>query len=168
MNALAVAPAASPVLAAERPADARRVEAIIARAFGPGRFVKAAERLREGRSPILSLSFVAWDGADAVGCVRQWRVHIGDTPGILLGPFAVEDAYRSRGLGADLIRRACSAAERAGERLIVLVGDPPFFAPLGFRPAPAVRMPGPVDERRVMARALVPGATDGLAGLAAA
>jgi len=48
----------------------------------------------------------------------------------------------------------------------VLVGDPPFFRRLGFEVlAPgSVVLPGPADPRRILARALTPGALDGLAG----
>jgi len=167
MSAVAANCFALPVLAAEQPRDAALVEGLIARAFGPGRFAKAAERLRETSTPILALSFLAWSEGEAVGCVRQWRVTIGDRPAILLGPFAVENASRRQGLGAALIRQACAAAEAAGEALIVLVSDEPFFGPLGFSAAPArrVRMPGPVDQRRVLVRELVPGAAADLSGL---
>ena len=166
LPASAVAPP-PPVLAAERPQDRVLAEGLIARAFGPGRFAKTAERLRETNAPDLAMSLIAWDGGAAVGCVRQWPVRVGGTPALLLGPFAVEASHRGRGLGARLIRSACGVALRAGHGLIVLVGDEPFFGPLGFSVALAakVRLPGPVDPRRVMARALIPGAADGLAGL---
>ena len=113
------------------------------------------------------MSFVAWSEGKAVGCARQWPVKIGETPALLLGPFAVEDAWRGQGLGASLILHACDAARRAGHGLIILVGDPPFFGPLGFLAGPAgdVRLPGPVDQRRVLVRALRSGADDNLAGM---
>ncbi len=155
-----------PKLIHETLADAAGVEALVDRAFGPGRFAKAAERLREGREPLYDLSFVARDDGRLVGMVRQWRVRIGGAPSILLGPFAVDSAYRSQGLGGTLIVRACRAAAEAGHGSILLVGDRPYFEPLGFEGVPAglIRMPGPVDARRVLVRALRPGGADGLAG----
>jgi predicted N-acetyltransferase YhbS len=152
----------------ERPDDAEGVDRLILRAFGPGRYAKTAERLREGRAPSLELSFVAWEAGAIVGCVRQWPVRIGETPALLLGPFAVDPDYRSQGLGAALIVHACEAAQKRGERLVVLVGDEPYFGPLGFVAAPKVRMPGPVDQRRVLARPLTVGADAGLEGAVAA
>jgi len=156
----------APIFASESPADAAAVEALIDQAFGPGRFVKTAERLREGRAPLLDLSFVARDGGRLVGCVRQWSIEIGGAPAIFLGPFAVDPAFRSQGLGAALIQRACEAARAAGHAAILLVGDAPYFGPLGFTPVPAgrVRLPGPVDPRRLLIRALTPGGAEGLTG----
>jgi predicted N-acetyltransferase YhbS len=156
-----------PQLAAELPQDADAVERLVLRAFGPGRFAKAAERLREGRAPCLGLCVTAWDRRKLVGSVRQWTVIVGETPAIFLGPIAVEEDYRSHGVGAALIERACAAAAAAGHALIVLVGDTPFFGPLGFAQAPGVVMPGPVDQSRVLARALLPNADRGLKGLVA-
>jgi predicted N-acetyltransferase YhbS len=159
---------APPSLTCERPQDADAVERLVLRAFGPGRFAKAVERLREGRAPRLDLSMVAWDGHELVGSVRQWTVRVGDTPAIFLGPIAVELAYRSHGVGAALVELACAAASAAGHGAVVLVGDVPFFGPLGFAPAPGVVMPGPVDQSRVLAKALRPGALAGLVGLVVA
>ncbi len=158
---------ALPPLVLEQPNEAGAVDALIERAFGPGRYVKAAERLREHNHPLLDISYVAWSAGALVGCVRMWPIRIGAAPAVLLGPFAVEPEWRSRGLGAALILRACEAAEAAGHALILLVGDAPYFEPLGFQAVPPGRivMPGPVDPARVMSRALAPGAAGVLTGI---
>jgi predicted N-acetyltransferase YhbS len=157
---------AVPPIVAERVSDAARVEAFIDRIFGPGRYAKTAERLREGNTPLLDLSFVAWRGQDLIGCVRQWPIHIGDAPAVFLGPFGVDPDQRSQGLGAALIQRACDAAWGAGHGVILLVGDAAYFGPLGFEPVPRGRLtlPGPVDPRRVLWRPLQVGAIDSLNG----
>jgi predicted N-acetyltransferase YhbS len=159
-----------PPLLAERPADAAQVDALIDRIFGPGRLAKTAERLREGREPARELSFTARVGGELVGCVRLWPIRIGGRAAIFLGPFAVDPSWRGRGLGAALIRRACEAAKDAGHDVVLLVGDALYFAPLGFRPVEPgrIRLPGPVDPRRVLTRALTPHGADGLEGLVTA
>jgi predicted N-acetyltransferase YhbS len=136
----------------ETSADATAVDMLIGRAFGPGRLAKTAERLREGATQRFDLSFVAWDKARAVGCVRVWPIRIGATPALLLGPFAVDPALHSQGLGARLMTRACRAVDDGGEGPILLVGDEPYYAPFGFVAAPTVFLPGPVDQRRVLVR----------------
>jgi predicted N-acetyltransferase YhbS len=153
--------------ALERAEDGPLVDDLIDRAFGPGRFAKTAERLREGSHLRADLSVCAWDGPVLVGAARQWPVRIGETPAMFLGPFAVEAGWRSRGLGGALISRACGLAQAAGERLTLLVGDMAYFGALGFQrpPAGAVVLPGPVDPRRVLWRSHRPGALDGVCGL---
>ena len=159
-------PISRPPLAAETPADAVAVNALIERAFGPGRLAKTAERLREGNAPYLDLSRTCWVGDTLVGCVRMWPIRIGERPAVFLGPFAVDDAWRGRGLGAAMIRAAVTATRDAGHDLILLVGSQSYFGPLGFSqvPAGAALMPGPVDPARLLWRSLKPGATDGVEG----
>jgi predicted N-acetyltransferase YhbS len=142
----------APQLDLETPNDAAEADALIARAFGPGRFAKTAERLREGRSPRHDLSVVARVDGRLVGCVRQWPIVVNGTDALLLGPIAVDPAFRSHGLGAALVERATQIAKIAGYDHILLVGDLPFFGPLGFSLARGVILPGPVDPRRVLAR----------------
>lgn len=151
----------------EQPQDAPLIDALIDRAFGPGRHAKAADRLREGNALIAALSFTAWEGATLVGSVRLWPVTIGGEPVVFLGPIAVEAELRKHRIGQTLVERACEASAKAGWRAVLLVGDAPYFGRVGFdaAPAKAVRMPGPVDQRRVLLKALREGGTDGLAGL---
>lgn len=153
-----------PPIRPEQPDDAPAVAALIAAAFGPGRYVKAAERLREGRTPDRSLSFVAWDGERLAGAVRLWPIQVGGEPCMFLGPIAVDPAWRSKGLGEALVEAACAAAEASGWKAVLLVGDAPYFGRMGFEPAPGAVMPGPVDRRRVLARSLAPGGAATLAG----
>lgn len=138
----------------ERPEDAAEALALIDRAFGPGRYAKVSERLREGNRLRADLSFCAFSGEAMVGVVRLWSVRVGDVAGAFLGPIAVELDVRGQGVGARLVAAASSAADLAGEPYTLLVGDPAFFNPLGFTAAAAagVVMPGPVDPRRVMVR----------------
>lgn len=151
----------------EQPADAPLIAALIDRAFGPGRHAKAADRLREGNHMIPQLSFTAWEGETLVGSVRLWPVTIGGEPVVFLGPIAVEAELRKHRIGQTLVETACEAAARAGWRAVLLVGDTPYFGRVGFDAAPAkdVQMPGPVDQRRVLLKALRDRGADGLAGL---
>jgi predicted N-acetyltransferase YhbS len=138
----------------ETAADAASIEALLDRAFGPGRFVKVSERVREFATFAPELSFCAFDGGKLVGVVRMWRVCVGAQPAVFLGPLAVDEDQRRAGLGGQLIERACQAAKAAGEPAVVLVGDEPYFGRFGFEIAPDVTLPGPVDPRRVLALSL--------------
>jgi predicted N-acetyltransferase YhbS len=153
-------------IAPEAPGDAAEAMALVERAFGPGRYAKSAERLREGNHFAPELSFAARENGTLVGSVRLWPVRVGARPALLLGPIAVESSARSRGLGAALVELACAAAANAGHEIVILVGDAPYFERLGFvgLPPGAVSLPGPADPRRILARALRPGALDELEG----
>lgn len=150
----------------ETPADAEAIERLSERTFGPGRYARTAYRIRERREHILSLSFVARVGTLLVGSVRLTPVRIGDAKALLLGPLTVEPPFRRRGIGRALIARSLADAKTQGHRLVLLVGDAPFYERSGFRPIPKgqVTMPGPVDPARLLVCELVPGAFEGVRG----
>jgi predicted N-acetyltransferase YhbS len=159
----------TPPLVLETPAMETAVTALIDRVFGPGRFAKVSERLREGNRLLADCSFMALRGGKPVGCVRMWPVTIGGAPVAFLGPLAVDPDERSAGLGQILVEGACAAAQAAGWKAVLLVGDAPYFTRAGFSAAHTadVVMPGPVDQRRVLLKALVAGGDEGFSGLVA-
>jgi predicted N-acetyltransferase YhbS len=112
------------------------------------------------------LSYTARIGTLLVGSVRMTPVCIGDTPALLLGPLTIEPPFRERGIGKALIGRALADARNKGHRLVVLVGDEPYYQRSGFRRIPKrqVTMPGPVDPDRLLIAELVDGAFAGVGG----
>jgi predicted N-acetyltransferase YhbS len=146
--------------------DALAIERLHERTFGPGRFARTAYRVRERAPHLLPLSFTARIGTLLVGSVRLSPVRIGETPALLLGPLTIEPPFRERGIGAKMLERALAEARDAGHRLIILVGDEPFYARVGFKRIPKrqVTMPGPVDPARLLVAELVEGAFGGVSG----
>jgi predicted N-acetyltransferase YhbS len=146
--------------------DAQAIERLHERTFGPGRFVLSAYRLREHVDHLLDLSFTARIGTLLVGSVRQLPVCVGDTKALLLGPLTVEPPFRSRGVGRALLEHALKAAREKGHRLVLLVGDEPYYGRVGFKAVPKGRatMPGPVDYSRLLVAELADGAFTGVSG----
>lgn len=141
----------------ENPADDAAIERLVARTFGPGRFARTAYRLREGNPHRRDLSFTAYIGTMLVGSVRLTPITIGTLPALLLGPLTVEPPFRSHGIGRRLVERALEAAKAAldgpgAARLVMLVGDEPYYGRMGFARVPhgQVSLPGPVDPARVL------------------
>jgi predicted N-acetyltransferase YhbS len=151
----------------ETPDDAPEIGRLHERTFGPGRYAKTAYRIREGVAHDLALSFTARIGTLLVGSVQLSPVLIGETAALLLGPLTVEPPFRERGIGQSLMERALAEAKARGHRLVVLVGDEPYYAKAGFKRIPAgqVTMHGPVDPDRLLAAELAPGALKNVAGL---
>jgi predicted N-acetyltransferase YhbS len=150
----------------ETTGDGPAIERLHDRTFGPGRYAKTAYRLREEVPHSLDLSFTARIGTLLVGSVRLSPVRIGETKALLLGPLTVEPPFRERGVGQTLISRALEEARGKGHRLVILVGDEPYYGKCGFRRIPAGRviMPGPVDPARVLVAELADGAFEGVSG----
>ncbi|NVO14239.1 MAG: N-acetyltransferase [Rhodoplanes sp.] len=150
----------------ETPADAVAIERLHERTFGPGRYARTAYRIREKAAHDSALSFLARIGTLLVGSVRLTAIRIGDAKALLLGPLTVEPPFRDRGIGLKLIVRSLDEARRRGHRLVVLVGDEPYYARAGFKRIPHGRavMPGPVDPARLLIAELEPNAFEGISG----
>ncbi|GKQ51677.1 GNAT family N-acetyltransferase [Bradyrhizobium sp. Ce-3] len=155
----------------ERRSDVAARESLLDAAFGPGRLARTSERLREGRKHARGLALVARRAGRLVGTVRLWPVVTGTGHTcLLLGPLAVAEDARCLGIGAALMRQALQRAQRLGHRAVILVGDAAYYDRFGFSAATtgALRMPGPYQRERLLARELVPDALTGARGLIAA
>lgn len=151
----------------ERPEDAPSVQALQRGAFGPGAYARAAFRVREEAGHAPELSFVMERDGNLIGSVRQTRIRIGETPGLLLGPLVIDPCCKGRGYGATLIAQALAAAKESRSAFVLLVGDEPYYGRFGFKPIPAgrVRMSSPVDPARLLVAELRPAAARELSGI---
>lgn len=136
----------------EAPGDAERIERLHERAFGPGRFARTAERIREEAPLDLRVCFVARIATLVVASVRLTPIRIGEHESLMLGPLAVEPQFRSRGIGRMLVERAMKDAAALGYRSMMLVGDEAYYGRMGFKRVPPGRitLPGPVDPSRIL------------------
>lgn len=147
-------PAYSIVL--DAPEHSGAIEALYDDVFGPGRFAKTAERLREGNSPIADASLVAIDSEGVTGVVRVWPVTVGEKGrAAFLGPIAVAERRRGNGVAFKLMERAIGVCREQGYAAVILVGDLDYYDRFGFKPTGGrFQLPGPVDQRRVLIRDL--------------
>lgn len=155
-------------LIAEKPEHAAPIERVLDRAFGPGRFAKTSERVRE-RCAVAepALSRVALNEAgEVIGVCRVSRTQAGALL-YFIGPLAVDPSARNAGLGLQLAGAAVQACRNAGGGGgALVVGAAAFFAPLGFQPAPGglITLPGPVDPTRLLWLELRGGGLDAVRG----
>jgi predicted N-acetyltransferase YhbS len=153
------------------PADFPAVSRLHAKVFGPGRFTRTAYRVREGAPALSPYCRVALLGDRLVAAVRFTPINIGRVGGaLLLGPLAVEPDLAGQGFGKRLIGEALEAAKADGVKLVVLVGDVPYYGRFGFSPVPPgqITLPGPVDPQRLLAAELQPGTLVAFNGVIAA
>ena len=98
--------------------------------------------------------------------LRAFAKHWGFRPHACAPYRARTKGKGERGVGYALIERALAEAKAKGHRLVVLVGDEPYYGKSGFKRIPKGRasMPGPVDPARLLVCELGAGAFDGVSG----
>jgi hypothetical protein len=150
--------------------DLAAVEALLDSSFGIGRRTKTSYRLREGSAPIPGLSMLVRDAELGLsGTISFWPLCIGKagTPALLLGPLAVHPQRQNLGIGLALMREGLVRARALGHSLVVLVGDEPYYARVGFQKLPPglLTLPGPFDPGRFLDCELIPGALQDASGM---
>lgn len=136
-------------------------EALLDACFGPSRFAKTCERLREGRRPAAGLALVVERAGALVATVRLWNVSAGPGhPALLLGPIAVDPGLQGAGIGSRLMRDVLGRAAAFGHDAVLLVGDEPYYRRFGFtgEAVSGLYLPGPFDRERFLGLELRPGA----------
>ena len=144
-------------------ADQPHIEHLLDLVFGLARYAKTSYRLREGNTAIDGLSLVTREpGFGLTGAISFWPLKIGQggTDALLLGPLAVHPERQNIGIGRALMRDGLGKAKAQGHLLVVLVGDEPYYARVGFKRVPygQIELPGPVDPDRLLYLELAEGA----------
>ncbi len=144
-------------------ADHLATETLLDLTFGLSRWAKTSYRLREGNTAIDGLSLVTREsGFGLTGAISFWPLKIGEAgaDALLLGPLAVHPERQNIGIGRALMHAGLDKAKALGHRLVVLVGDEPYYARVGFKKVPysLIELPGPVDPERLLYLELSEGA----------
>lgn len=118
----------------ERPGDAAAIHAVHAACFPTDLESRLVDLLRgAGR---LSVSLVAEVGGAIVGHVAFSPVRAGSgAVGVGLGPVAVTEPHRRRGIAAGMVKAGLEACRAAGFGWAVVMGEPAYYSRFGFRPA---------------------------------
>ena len=137
----------------------RDVDDLLDKVFGPGRYARMAERLREGNSPIDGLSYVAMNAHGVlIGSIVYYPIRVNRTPALLLGPLAVLPDYSRRNIGYRLMTHTLERATQQGHCFVILVGDASYYQAVGFSVVPdTVSFPYPVDSVRLLMKRLQSG-----------
>ena len=161
---------ASPLIEDTTASDHDAIEHLLDLSFGIDRRTKTSYRLREGSHPEPGLAMVVrYDQVGLAGTISFWPLKIGHEghDALLLGPLAVHPQRQKLGIGLALMREGLARARVLGHRLVLLVGDAPYYAKVGFArlPPSLIIMPGAVNPERFLYLELQPGALAGVSGL---
>ncbi|WP_031072565.1 GNAT family N-acetyltransferase [Streptomyces sp. NRRL WC-3742] len=150
----------------ERPDDAPEIRRVLMAAFPGPDEADLVDALRRDPAWLPGLSIVATDATDLViGHALLTRLRVGGDgalgDALALAPVAVAPEWQRRGVGEVVVRAALSAAEAAGEKLVVVLGDPEYYGRFGFTPAGRHEVTGPFEVPETYFQALPLSAYDG-------
>ncbi|AXI80711.1 GNAT family N-acetyltransferase [Peterkaempfera bronchialis] len=139
----------------EEPEDAPAVRRVHMAAFPGPAEADLVDTLRKDPAWLPGLSWVAADHRGLViAHALLTRLAVGDGKALALAPVAVAPEWQRRGVGTLLVRAALEAAGAAGERLVVVLGDPRYYGRFGFTPASRHGVSGPYEVPDALFQAL--------------
>lgn len=142
------------------------IERLLDAAFGTDRHGRAAYAIRTGMCWLPELSYALTDDKGVfVGLLQSWPVALRSDDGalirlIMVGPVAVLPERQGEGFGRMLMDRLIADADAHADAPLMMIGDPEYYGRFWGFGADATahwRAPGPVEQRRLLARN-VPGA----------
>jgi len=166
---------ATHVIRQERASEFPQIRQLIQKAFATARYAEGdeqdfVERLRQSESYLPEQALILEDEGRLIAHVMLTRMSIdtaaGPYPILLLACVAVAAEYRNRGIGTALIEAALRRARDDGHRVVILVGDPAYYARLSFLPSIqfGVTNANGIEPEYVQLRELVPRAARDVAG----
>ncbi|MGF1431610.1 GNAT family N-acetyltransferase [Kitasatospora sp. LaBMicrA B282] len=146
----------------EQPGDAPAIRRVHMAAFPGPEEADLVDALRVDPAWLPGLSLVAVD-ADGLVLAHALltRLRVGEGAGLALAPVAVAPEWQRRGVGERVVRAALAAAEEAGEKLVVVLGDPGYYGRFGFTPASRHGVSGPFEVPEGVFQVLPLAAYDG-------
>jgi putative acetyltransferase len=113
----------------ETGSDREGIEELLLEAFPSPPEAELVRQLREDGDVVFSL--VAVEGRKVIGQALFSRLLAPDGA-LALGPVAVTESRRRRGIAAKLIEAGIERARNDGWTAVVVLGDPPYYQRFGF------------------------------------
>jgi putative acetyltransferase len=150
----------------ERSTDHEAIRQIHQLAFGSNAEADLVDALRE--QGFARVSLVAETDGQVVGHILFSDLRIVSSTGtvraLALAPLAVLPQRQRQGIGSQLIQVGCDQCRQAGHRIVIVVGDPDYYARFGFSAQAATMLQSKYAGEAFMALELVPGALKDVVG----
>jgi len=146
--------------------DYEAVRSVNIDAFGRADEADLIDRLR--RDGVMLLSLIAVRDGALAGHILFTRLPIHTASAVVdavaLAPLAVRSDAQRQGIGSALIKDGINQLLFAGERIVIVVGDPRYYQRFGFSCRLARNLSCPLSGPSFMAMELRKGALDGVLG----
>jgi len=135
-----------PLIRPEGPQDIPGIDTAVAAAFGQRDEADLVLALRADPAWLPSLSLVAVVDGRVIGHIVFTRCQVGGHPALALAPLGVTPEHQREGVGGELVISGLLSARGAGERLVIVLGDPEYYGRFGFEAARQRDVTGPFGD----------------------
>ena len=116
----------------EKKSDNKKIFLLEEDVLGPGRYARPSFRLRENLEPNIKYSKVYSQGQKIIGSIRYFNCKIQSNDGLMLGPLIVDQKFKGRGIGKELVNKSISSINQKNIDFIILIGELDYYGQFGF------------------------------------
>ena len=116
----------------EKKSDNKKIFLLEEDVLGPGRYARPSFRLRENLEPNIKYSKVYSQGQKIIGSIRYFNCKIQSNDGLMLGPLIVDQKFKGRGIGKELVNKSISGINQKNIDFIILIGELDYYGQFGF------------------------------------
>ena len=116
----------------EKKTDNKKIFLLEEDVLGPGRYARPSFRLRENLERNIKYSKVYNQGKTIIGSIRYFNCKIKNNDGLMLGPLIVDQKFKGRGVGKELVNKSISGINETNIDFIILIGEFDYYGQFGF------------------------------------
>lgn len=116
----------------EKKKDNKKIFLLEEEVLGPGRYARPSFRLRENFEHNIKYSKVYCEGQKIIGSIKYFNCKIENNSGLMLGPLIVDQKFKGRGIGKELINKSISGINEKHIDFIILIGEFDYYGQFGF------------------------------------
>lgn len=116
----------------EKKSDNKKIFLLEKVVLGPGRYARPSFRLRENLEHNVKYSKIYCKGQKIIGSIRYFNCKIENNSGLMLGPLIVDQKFKGRGIGKELVNKSMVAVNEKNIDFIILIGEFDYYGQFGF------------------------------------
>ena len=116
----------------EKKTDNKKILTLEEDVLGPGRYARPSFRLRENLEHNIKFSKVYCQSKKIIGSIRFFNCQIQNNNGLMLGPLIVDQKFKGKGIGKELVNNSVSNIDKKNIDFIILIGELDYYGQFGF------------------------------------
>jgi predicted N-acetyltransferase YhbS len=120
------------VIREEKKSDNKKIFLLEEDVLGPGRHARPSFRLRENLICNQKYSKIYYKNQKIIGSIRYFNCKIKSNEGLMLGPLIVDQKFKGRGIGKELVNQSIKSVNDKKISFIILIGELDYYGQFGF------------------------------------
>ena len=117
----------------EKKTDNKKIFLLEEDVLGPGRYARPSFRLRENLVCNQKYSKIYCHGKKIIGSIRYFNCKIENREGLMLGPLIVDQKFKGKGIGKELVNQSIKSINNKKIEFIILIGELDYYVQFGFK-----------------------------------